>query len=110
LLRPGGALFLVCHNRRALLTRALGLKSPIFDLEHLQLFSPQSLRALLSRAGFSRVSVHRVVNRFPVDYWARLSPLPGRLKPRALSFLRSSGLGRLTLAAPVGNVAVIAYK
>jgi len=109
LLRPGGALFIVCHNRRALLARALGLKSPIFDIEHLQLFSPKSVRAMLSRAGFSRVLVQRVVNRYPIDYWARLSPLPDVLKPRALAFLRATGIGRITLAAPVGNLAAIAY-
>ncbi len=97
-------------NRRALLARALGVKSPIFDIEHLQLFSPQSVRALLSRAGFSRVEVHTVVNRYPINYWARLSPIPRSLKPRALALLRSSGLGRFSLAAPVGNLAAIAYK
>ena len=110
LLRPGGALFIVCHNRRALVARAMGMKSPIFDIEHLQLFSPQSVRALLSRAGFSRVDVHTVVNRYPINYWARLSPIPSPLKSRALGLLRSSGLGRFTLAAPVGNLAAIAYK
>ena len=110
LLRPGGALFIVCHNRRSLLARAMGVKSPIFDIEHLQLFSPQSVRALLVRAGFTRVDVHTVVNRYPLNYWARLSPLPGAIKPRALELLRSSGLGRFTLAAPVGNLAAIAYK
>lgn len=110
LLRPRGALFLVCHNRRALLARAMGLSSPIFDVEHLQLFSPESVRALLARAGFSRVEVHTVVNRYPIDYWARLAPIPASLKPRALALLRSSGLGRFALAAPVGNLAAIAYK
>jgi len=110
LLRPGGALFIVCHNRRAILNRVLGIKSPIFDIEHLQLFSPRSVRALLNRAGFRRVEVERVVNRYPIDYWARLSPIPGRLKPHALQWLRSSGLGRFSLAAPVGNLAAIAYK
>jgi SAM-dependent methyltransferase len=110
LLRPGGALFMVCHNRRALLARAMGLKSPIFDIEHLQLFSPDSVRALLKRAGFSRVDVHVVVNRYPINYWARLSPIPDAIKPRALELLRSSGLGRFKLAAPVGNLAAIAYK
>lgn len=110
LLKPGGALFLVCHNRRSLLARAMGTKSPIFDIEHLQLFSPKSVRALLERAGFSRVQVHTVVNRYPINYWARLFPLPGAVKPRALQLLRSSGLGKLTLSAPVGNIAAIAYK
>jgi SAM-dependent methyltransferase len=109
LLRPGGALFLVCHNRRALLARALGLKSPIYDVEHLQLFSPASVRALLARAGFARVEVRPLVNRYPLNYWARLFPLPAAVKPRALALLRGSGLGALPLAAPVGNLVAVAY-
>jgi len=110
LLKPGGALFLVCHNRRSLLARAMGMKSPIFDIEHLQLFSPKSVRALLERAGFSRIEVHTVVNRYPINYWARLLPLPDAIKPRALQLLRASGLGKLSLSAPIGNLAVVAYK
>jgi len=110
LLRPGGALFLVCHNRRGLSARIMGARSPIFDLQHLQLFSPHSVRALLARAGFSRIEVRALVNRYPIAYWARLSPIPAAIKPRALELLRKSGLGRFTLAAPVGNLAAIAFK
>ena len=51
-LRPGGALFLVGHNRRALSAKILGRKSPIFDIEHLQIFSPAGLENLLKAAGF----------------------------------------------------------
>ena len=50
--KPGGAFFIVCHNRRAVLARLLGRRSPIIDVEHLQLFSPRSVRVLLTRAGF----------------------------------------------------------
>ena len=111
LLKPGGAFLLVAHNRRALLARALGLKSPIFDIEHLQLFSPASVRALLERAGFPSggIEVRPLVNRYPLAYWARLFPLPKALKPGALAFLRKSGIGRLPLAAPVGNLVAVAF-
>ncbi|HEY2902876.1 MAG TPA: class I SAM-dependent methyltransferase [Polyangia bacterium] len=109
LLRPGGAFFVVCHNRRALLARAMGLRSPIFDIEHLQLFSPRSVRVLLKRAGFSRVEVRPVVNRYPLNYWARLFPLPAALKTPALARLRASSLGAIPIAAPVGNLAAVAY-
>jgi SAM-dependent methyltransferase len=110
LLKPGGAFFIVCHDRRALLARAMGLKSPIFDIEHLQLFSPESIKRLFERAGFSKVFVHTVVNSYPINYWARLFPFPPKLKPQALELLQKSGLGRLKLAAPVGNLAAIGYK
>ena len=49
-LKDGGAFFMVGHNRRALSCMLLGQKSPIFDIEHLQLFSPKSMRALLEAA------------------------------------------------------------
>ena len=45
---------IVCHDRRAPLNRALGARSPIMDIEHLQLFSQASARALLERTGFAR--------------------------------------------------------
>ena len=50
LLKPGGALLLVCHDRRAWSARLLGRRSPIYDVEHLQLFDRATVRALLSGA------------------------------------------------------------
>lgn len=108
--KRGGAFFIVCHNRRALLARLMGRRSPIFDIEHLQLFSPDSVRRLLDRAGFQRVDVHRVVNRYPASYWARLLPVPARIKDALLNTLSATGLGRRTIAAPVGNLAAIAWR
>lgn len=110
LTKQGGAFFIVCHNRRALLARLLGRRSPIFDIEHLQLFSPDSARRLLARAGFQRVEIRRVVNRYPASYWARLLPAPARIKDALLEALATTGLGRRTIAAPVGNLAAIAWR
>jgi SAM-dependent methyltransferase len=110
LLRPGGALFLVCHNHRAVSARLMGLKSPIFDIEHLQLFSPKSIRKTLERAGFHDVEVHTVVNRYPLHYWAKLAPLPGPIKTPLLERLKRGVLGRTLLSVPVGNMAAIGYR
>ena len=49
LLAPGGTLVLVCHDRRSVVNRAMGRRSPIYDIEHVQLFDARSARALLSR-------------------------------------------------------------
>ncbi len=54
--------------------------------------------------------MHTVVNSYPMNYWARLFPFPPKLKPQALKLLHNSGLGRLKLAAPVGNLGVVGYK
>ena len=110
LLKPGGAAFFICHNRRALSARLLGRKSPIFDIEHLQLFSPVSARYLLEQNGYTKVKVVPVVNRYPLRYWLRLLPLPRDLKLSLIRTLDWLGAGGWSLSIPVGNIAVIGFK
>lgn len=110
LLHPGGALFLVCHDRRALSARVLGTRSPIFDIEHLQLFSRESLAHALREAGCAHIDTHTVVNRYPLGYWTKLLPLPARAKGVALGALERSGLGKVPLRLSAGNFAAIGYK
>jgi SAM-dependent methyltransferase len=110
LLKERGALLLVCHNHRALSARLMGLKSPIFDIEHLQLFSPKSIRSALERAGFADIEVRTVVNRYPIHYWAKLAPLPRALKAALLGRLKTNFVGRFPISLPVGNIAAIARK
>jgi SAM-dependent methyltransferase len=110
LLRPGGALFLVGHNRRAFSAKVMGRKSPIFDIEHLQIFSPAGLGNLLEAAGFSTCHVEPIWNRYSISYWARLFPLPGLLKRHCLNALRWSRIGSLNVSLPAGNLAAFAFK
>jgi SAM-dependent methyltransferase len=109
LLEEGGALFIVCHNRRAASARLLGRHSPIFDVEHLQLFSPRSLRQLLSESGFTNVSVRPVLNSYPIRYWARLAPIPTGMKAKTLEALDGRP-GSLRLMLPAGNVAAWGFR
>lgn len=109
LLHDGGALAVVSHDRRALLNRVLERRSPIFDIEHLQLFSRPALRALFVRAGFERIEMRSVVNRYPLRVWLRYLPLPTGLKRMALNSLRGRA-GAMVVAVPVGNIAVIGYR
>jgi SAM-dependent methyltransferase len=43
LLKPGGVFATVTHDYRSTVNRILGRRSPIIDVEHMQLFSPDSL-------------------------------------------------------------------
>jgi SAM-dependent methyltransferase len=104
LLKPGGALLLVCHDRRAWSARALGRRSPIYDIEHLQLFDRATLRALLERSGFERIEVHGLVNRYPLAYWLRLARAPAALV-RMLGRVAS-----LPLSVPAGNLWAVGYR
>lgn len=110
LLKEGGAIFFICHDRRAFSARLLGLKSPIFDIEHLQLFSPASARALLERAGFDEIEVRPISNRYPLHYWLRLLPLPPSWKERFVSWAKTAGFGFVPLTLPAGNLAAVGFK
>jgi SAM-dependent methyltransferase len=110
LLPGGGAVMFVCHNRRAFSARVLGLKSPIFDVEHMQLFSPRSLRHLLEDAGFVDVRVRPVINRYPLRYWSKLFPLPSSMKAALLDALKTSAVGAVQVPLPAGNLAAVAYR
>jgi SAM-dependent methyltransferase len=110
LLCPGGAIYLIGHDRKSLVNRAMGTRSPIFDIQHQQLFSKISLRYLLEKTGFTGVEITPIRNRYPVAYWMKLLPLPVGLKKSLLRILGASGLGRMSVALNVGNLAAVGYK
>jgi SAM-dependent methyltransferase len=110
LLRPGGAVYFVAHDRQSLVNKMMGTKSPIFDIEHLQLFSRESMRYMLEAAGFTGIEVTTLRNRYPLSYWTRLMPVPAPLKKGLLSALSASGVGKVTVALNVGNLAAVGYR
>src|SRR5665647_1143686 len=69
LLRPGGAFVTVTHDYRSLVNRLLGRRSPIIDIEHMQLFSKRSARHLFESVGYADVTVRAFVNAYTLRYW-----------------------------------------
>jgi SAM-dependent methyltransferase len=110
LLEPGGMLAVVVHNWRAPLNRLLGLRSPIIDVEHLQLFSPRSVRMLLARAGFSSIDLRAISNDYPLRYWLRLTPLPASVKRSLTSTLDAVRLSDIHVPLRVGNMLAVGTK
>ena len=110
LLKPGGAFFTVAHNFRALTAKRLGTRSPIYDIEHLQLFSRRSLHVLYESAGYTNISTAPLSNAYPLSYWLRLAPLPERAKPRLQRWLRTAGINEVVVPLRAGNLVGIGYK
>ncbi|WP_035373719.1 class I SAM-dependent methyltransferase [Pseudoduganella violaceinigra] len=110
LLEAGGAIAVVVHDWRAPLNRLLGLRSPIIDVEHMQLFSPRALRELLQRAGFERIALQPIRNAYPLRYWLRLTPLPAGAKGLLLRLLERLGLADRQVALKVGNMLAVGVK
>ena len=110
LLKPGGAILFVGHNYQAAANRLMGLRSPIIDIEHMQIFSPVAMSEMLRRCGFVGTTVHTITNRYPLHYWLKLAPLPRFAKKTLILWLKWTGLGYLPVTLPAGNIAAVAYK
>jgi SAM-dependent methyltransferase len=104
-----GHIAVVCHNRFAFINRILGPKSPIFDIEHLQMFSAEGLSKLFENSKLSVVVATQIINIYPLGYWLRLAPLPKKLKTR-IETIRESKLLQISIPIPVGNRLIIAQK
>jgi SAM-dependent methyltransferase len=110
LLRPGGAFVGVTHDRRAWLNRLLGRRSPIVDIEHMQLFSARSATALLELNGYVDVGGASFRNCYRPSYWLRLVPMKRSMKDAVSRKLRGSFADKKRIAFNVGNFMSWGFK
>jgi SAM-dependent methyltransferase len=110
LLRPGGAFVGVTHNYRGWVNRLLAARSPIVDIEHMQLFSTASAQALLATRGFVDVSAQGFANAYRPSYWMRLLPLPEGVKQAAIHAIKGGPLDAWRLPFNVGNTMAWGFK
>jgi 2-polyprenyl-3-methyl-5-hydroxy-6-metoxy-1,4-benzoquinol methylase len=109
LLKNDGRFFVVTHNFRGVVNKILGKKSPIYDIEHFQLFSSQSLRQMLEFAGFRTIKIFPIINTYPLFYFVKLFPsIPA--KKQIISFIKEIKIGYLPISLSIGNIAAIATK
>jgi len=110
ILKPDGFVLCLNHNIEALSARLLKHRSPIIDIEHTYLYSPETLGRLFSKSGFQIKECAGVRNRYSLNYLLRLVPSPRTLKETVLKIANGTGLARLSCAVPLGNLYVIAQK
>jgi SAM-dependent methyltransferase len=109
-LRPGGRLIAINHNIRAWITKLLGEKSPMYDIEHICLFDRHTIRRLFEANGFEVTRVSGLSNSYSPAYAAKMLPLPSSLKSVLVPFLTRSGVRRLSLRIPAGNMLTVGCK
>ena len=105
----GGYVAVVCHNRLSLVNRLMGRRSPIFDIEHLQMFSVEGLEKIFQSTNLEIVVSKQILNSYPLGYWLRLFPMPKIMKDFFES-RRDSFLMRIPISLFVGNRLVVASK
>lgn len=106
---PGGYIAVVCHDRLSLVNRLLGRRSPIFDIEHLQMFSGRGLESLIRGAGLEIIYSKPIINRYPLGYWLRLVPFPKKFQ-KFIERNRRQLFLNCAISITVGNRLVIAKK
>jgi SAM-dependent methyltransferase len=100
-LNSDGSIYLVCHDRHSLVNRLLRKRSPIFDIEHLQLFTQAGIRQLLESSGLQIRVLKRFSNQYPLSYALRLT-FPKMSIPNWCS--------RINIPVPAGNLFVCASR
>jgi SAM-dependent methyltransferase len=110
LLRPGGMFYTVSHDYASFTTKILGSRSPIFDIEHLQLFSPKSLSYCYRKSGFINVEISPLVNSYNLSYLLKLMPMPHGLKAILSGIFDKTGLGGVILPLRLGNMFAVGFK
>ena len=110
LLRPGGVFVTVTHDRRSGLNKLLGHRSPIIDIEHMQLFSSKSISYLFGKVGYINVFTSAFSNRYAFRYWLRLCPFPSFFKKTILAIVSYIGLANYKLTLNVGNSFSVGFK
>ena len=110
LLKPGGAFVTITHNYRSLVNKLLGQKSPIIDIEHMQIFSNKSIVNLMKKSNYINIKNKDIKNKYRLSYWIKLLPIQGKLKDTLYKIVKKFGLEEYRLSINVGNQITSAYK
>jgi len=104
-LNIGGRIAIVCHDRLSFVNRVLRTKSPIFDIEHQQIFTQKGIALMFERMNMEVEYCESFRNTYSLRYWIRLLPIPKSLR-NLLSRFPSSVSGK-KLSLNVGNIIII---
>jgi SAM-dependent methyltransferase len=110
LLKKDGFFIAVAHNYSSWINKILGKKSPIIDIEHMQIFSKKSVSYLMKDAGYRDIQINTFKNKYSLIYWIRLLPLPNKIKIYMIKNLKKIKLSNFKISMNVGNMIVSGKK
>lgn len=109
-LKPGGLFLSINHNIRSLATRLLGERSPMYDIEHMYLFDPSTMKKILEENGFRVESVRGLWNRYDIEYVLKMFPFPDAIRQPLLKVTRRFGISQKTVRLAAGNIVTVGVK
>ena len=103
-INPGGYFAISCHNRLSLVNKILGEKSPIFDVEHLQVFTDRGIETLFTGLDLKIIYSSKYRNKYPLSYWLKIAPISEEIK----DFIESKKkIFQIGISINVGNHMIV---
>jgi len=109
-LKPQGVLFAIHHNIRSLMPLILGDKASTYDISHIHLWDPKTMKKILEKNGFRVLSIRNTANSYQLDHILRMLPLANGPKQNMRHLCRILKLSDWTIKAKVENMACVAIK
>lgn len=103
----GGYILAFNHNVESFSAKLMGEKSPIIDIEHTYLYSPESIKLLFEKHNLKSVKVYFPANIISLRHFFWLLPLPAFIKK---IILLNKWLEDIDIKMKLGNLCIIAKK
>jgi len=105
-----GVLLCFNHNVNALSARVLGERSPIVDIEHCYLYSPETMKLMLERHGFEVMEVGPASNTLSLRHLLHLLPGPPRMKRGLTAIAQRLRVAQLSMRMSLGNLYIVGRR
>ncbi|MGA2916335.1 MAG: class I SAM-dependent methyltransferase [Sedimentisphaerales bacterium] len=108
--KEDGYILVISHNVKFILTKILGEKSPMYDIEHIYLFDKITIRKLLEKHGFQVIYVEDIMSRYTISHVLKMFPLPGFIKNFLMNVTSRLGIADKRIKIMGGNMVALAKK
>jgi len=109
-LKPGGFFLQVHHNVNSLLPTLLGSKASTFDVEHIHLWSPKTMKLILEKNGFEIVKIKNITTGYLLGHALERLPIFPWLKNSFIRFCKWTNLDKIIIRFPVENMVIVSKK
>lgn len=106
-MKKGGYILSLHHDVESFSATMMGERSPIFDVEHTQLFSKKTSMLLFQKSGFTVESVKSPSSIISFKHLIWLLPLPGFMKEK---LLKQRFWSHIHIDARLGNISILGKK
>jgi len=108
--KESGHILVISHNVKFILTKILGERSPMYDIEHIYLFDKTTIRKLLEKNGFRVIYVKNMMSRYTIGHILKMFPFPGSIKTFLLKACNFLKIADKAIKINGGNMVALAQK